>query len=268
MSEREGTILDVDFGRMYRDHLAASGRRVKPPEAWDARAAEMSLETEGSYVTEFVHRMDLSGCATLLDVGCGPGTIALAVADSLTRVYGLDYSPGMLNVMMANAAARGLGNVEPIERAWEDDWSDVPACDVVVASRSTLVNDMADALARLDARANRRAYLTSLVGGRFVQADILETLGRTSPPLPDYIYILNILYRMGRHPRLDYIRAERRSVAGPGLDSFVRQVAFSLGELSPAEKERLAAWYWADPERAHRGGASRCWAFVSWETRG
>ncbi|MCK6683438.1 MAG: class I SAM-dependent methyltransferase [Thermoanaerobaculia bacterium] len=262
------TILDIDFGRMYRDHLAASGRRVKPPEAWDARAAEMRRETDGRYMDEFVRRMDLSDCATLLDVGCGPGTIALAVADRLTRVYGLDYSPGMLNVMMESAAARGISNVEAIERAWEDDWTGVPACDVVVASRSTLVDDMADALAKLDARANRRVYLTSLVGGRFVDADVLEALGHAPPPLPDYIYVLNILYQMGRHPRVDYIEVENRRAVAPDFESFLRRVAFSLGELSPTEKERLRAWYDANPERAREGGKPRRWAFIWWETRG
>jgi SAM-dependent methyltransferase len=211
--------------------------------------------------------MDLSGCTTLLDVGCGPGAIALAVAGRLARVYGLDFSRGMLDALMENAAARGLNNVEPIQRAWEEDWADVPACDLVVASRSTLVNDLADALARLDAKANRRVCLTSLVGGRFVHAGILQALGRENEPLPDYIYVLNILYQMGRQPRLDYIRSERRQAAAPDLDTLVRRVAFSLGELNEAEKERLAAWFRSDPDGARLADSPRCWAFISWETR-
>ncbi len=262
------TIHDIDFARLYREHLAATGRHGKPPGEWDARAAEMSRETDGSgYADAFVRRMDLSGCTTLLDVGCGPGAIALAVAGRLARVYGLDYSRGMLDALMRNAVARGLCNVEPIERAWEDDWSDVPVCDVVVASRSTLVEDLADALAKLDARANRRVYVTSLVGGRFVHAGILEALGREHPPLPDHIYILNILYQMGRQPRLDYIRSERRRAAAPDLDTLVRQVTFSLGVPSAIERERLAAWFLADPERARLVDTPRCWAFISWETK-
>ena len=262
------TIHDIDFGRLYREHLAATGRHEKSPEEWNVRAAEMSRESDGSgYVDEFVRRMDLSACSTLLDVGCGPGAIALTVAGRLARVYGLDYSRGMLHALMEKAAARGLCNVEPIERAWEDDWSDVPACDVVVASRSTLVEDMADALAKLDSKAVRRVYLTSLVGGRFVHAGILEALGREHPPLPDHIYILNILYQMGRQPRLDYIRSERRRAAAPDLDALVRQVTFSLGAPSAIEKERLSAWYLADPERARLVDTPRCWAFISWDTR-
>lgn len=262
------TIHDIDFGRLYREHLAATGRHEKSPDEWDVRAAEMSREADGSsYVDEFVRRMDLSACSTLLDVGCGPGAIALAVAGRLAHVYGLDYSRGMLDALMQNAAARGLCNIEPIERAWEDDWSDVPACDVVVASRSTLVKDMTDALSRLDAKAVRRVYLTSLVGGRFVHAGILEALGRDHPPLPDYIYILNILYQMGRQPRLDYIQSERRRGAAPDLDTLVRQVAFALGAPSAIEKERLAGWLGGDPERARLVDTARCWAFISWETR-
>jgi SAM-dependent methyltransferase len=265
--DRPRTIDDVDFGRLYREHYAASGAREKPPEAWDARAADLSRELEGSpYVDELLQLIDLTGCRTLLDVGCGPGAIALALAPHLDRVYGLDYSRGMLDAMMKHASARGLANVEPILRSWEDDWSDVPACDLVLASRSTLVRDMEDALARLDVKAKRRACLTSLVGGRFVRADVLSLLGRERPAYPDYIYILNILHRMGRHPRLDTIRAGRRSDERPGLDHLVKRAEFSLGSLTEDERKRLEAWYREDPDRAERGREPYRWAFVSWET--
>lgn len=257
----------IDFAQRYRDHMAAAGGREKPPEDWDARAAEMNrMVGESPYVKAFVERMDLSGAATLLDVGCGTGAIALSVADRLEHLYGLDYSQGMLDMLMRNAAARGLDNVEAIRRAWEDDWSDVPACDIVVASRSMTVMDMADALAKLDAKAKQRVYLTSLVGGRFIDAGIVELLGRNRPPLPDYIYVLNILYQMGRRPRLDYIKNDNRLAGTESFEDFARKVAFSLGKLSETERTLLAAWYDADPNRARQGGEPFRWAFISWET--
>jgi SAM-dependent methyltransferase len=262
------THADIDFGQLYRDHMAAAGGREKPPEEWDARAEAMGrMAGESRYVDEFVGRMDLSGCATLLDVGCGTGAIALALAPRLQRVLGLDYSRGMLDAMMRNAAALGLDNVAPIRRAWEDDWSDVPACDIVTASRSTMVMDMADALARLDAKATKRVYLTSLVGGRFIDAEVAALLGSARPTLPDYIYIVNILYRMGRHPRLDYIENANRLAGAEDFEAFVRKAAFSLGEIDAAGRTRLRQWYDADPDRARRGGAPFRWAFISWDTR-
>lgn len=265
--KRLGTILDVDFGRLYRQHFAASGGRAKPPEAWDARADDLSRELEGSpYVDELLRRVDLAGCRTLLDVGCGPGTIALALAPRLERVWGLDYSRGMLEAMTRHAAARGLANVETILRSWEEPWDDVPSCDLVVASRSTLVRDMEDALARLDGKARRRVCLTSLAGGRFVRADLLALLGRERPAYPDYIYVVNLLHRMGRHPRLDFIRAGRRPDEKPGFDQLARRVEFSLGALTAEERGRLEAWYREDPGRAGSGREPSLWAFVSWET--
>ncbi|MCC7464537.1 MAG: class I SAM-dependent methyltransferase, partial [Gammaproteobacteria bacterium] len=177
------TIADIDFGRLYREHALAAARVPKPAAAWDARARELQHGGHQSrYAEEFIARMDLAGAATLLDVGCGPGTIGLPLAARLECVYGLDYSRAMLDALRANAAGRGLANVEALHRAWEDDWSDVPVCDIVVASRSTQVQDMAAALEKLDAKARRRVYLTHRVGGRLFDKGAIEALGRTLLP--------------------------------------------------------------------------------------
>ncbi|WP_312257559.1 hypothetical protein [Stutzerimonas nitrititolerans] len=48
----------------------------------------------------------------------------------------LDYNPGRLNCLQARIDELGLDNVHPLQRAWEDDWSDVPVCDILIASRS------------------------------------------------------------------------------------------------------------------------------------
>lgn len=259
------TIEAIDFGRLYRDHLALSGRSHKSAAAWDARAAGMAAKAlDSGYASAFVARMNLHGAQSLLDVGCGPGTIALAVASRLQRVVGLDYSRAMLDAMQAQAAARGLQGVEALHRAWEDDWSDVPVCDIAVASRSTTVQDMAAALEQLRAKARLRVYLTHLVGGHFTDPLIQQVIGRALPTVPDYIYVLNILHRMGLHPELSYLTQENRLAGAPDWDEFARRVAWSMGSLDEAETARLRAWY----ERAtpqQRAGAPMRWAFISWE---
>lgn len=260
------TIADIDFGGLYREHARAVSRTGKPASAWDARAPEMQGRWRQSrYAEAFIARMDLDGAATLLDVGCGPGTICLPLASRLERVYGLDYSRAMLEALRSGAAERGLTNVGALHRAWEDDWSDVPVCDIVVASRSTNVPDMAAALAKLHARARRRVYLTHRVGDWPFDPGAIEALGRRPLPPPDYIYVVNILHDMGIHPRLDYIETEQRRAPATDFDELARRIAWSLGELTSDELARLRAWH----ERARPGAGETAgpmrWAFISWE---
>ncbi len=200
------SIDDIDFGELYRQHMAAVGR-PKSAEVWDARAEGMKLPPfDTGYTAEFVRRMDLSGCDSLLDVGCGPGHIALAVAHRLTTVVGLDHSPRMLALFTQNAQAQGAGGASTILRSWYEDWADVPVCDIAVASRSTAVMDMADALRKLNAKARKRVYLTSLVGGRFGDEAKRAAAGQpAAPALPDHVYIVNILHAWGIHARVDFI---------------------------------------------------------------
>ena len=203
------SIDDIDFADLYRRHMAAV-RRPKSAEEWDVRAEAMTLPpADTGYTAEFVRRMNLSGCDTLLDVGCGLGNIALAVAPKLSQVYGLDYSPRMLARFAQHAREQGASGAHAILRSWDDDWHDVPVCDIVVASLSTAVMDMADALRKLHAKARKRVYLTSVVNGQPGDA--------SRPAWPDYIYILNILHAMGIHARVDYMA---------GATSFSAQWAF------------------------------------------
>ena len=177
----------------------------------------------------------------------------------------LDFSAGMLAQPQDNARSLGCSNVETLHLAWESDWSAVPACDIVVASRSTLVADLAGAMTKLDEKANRRVYLTSLVGGRMLDPELAEVIGRDPPPMPDYnIYVVNILHRMGIHPRLDYIESEGRPNRSVGFDEFRARVTWAVGELDEAETRRLADWFERQREPL-RAIEPRRWAFISWE---
>ncbi|MDO4723978.1 MAG: class I SAM-dependent methyltransferase [Comamonadaceae bacterium] len=260
------TIEAIDFGRLYQSHLAQCGRPRKSAQEWDSRAAGMAAKAlRSGYTEHFVAAMNLRGAQSLLDVGCGPGTIGLAVAERLQRVIGLDYSSAMLQAMRQQAAARGLRQVQTLQLAWEDDWSAVPQCDIVVASRSTNVEDIAAALAKLHDKARLRVYLTHLVGGHFTDAALYHAMGRKPPPsAPDYIYLLNILHRMGIHPRLDYICQHNRLAETSDAEDFVRRVAWSAGALEEAEAAALRAWYaQATPEQ--RAGPPMRWALISWD---
>ena len=219
--------------------------------------------SDSQYVRQFVGALDLEGCATLLDVGCGPGTIALAVAPRLEHVYGLDYSPGMLAAFAEEARARGLTAATPVLRAWDDDWADVPICDVVVASRSTAVPDLEAAILKLDSKARKRVYLSYPADGRLPGDDVRHAIGRADAAAPDYLCVVGILHHLGLHPTLGYLATENRFARCADFADFLAKVTELVGSLSAEEAGRLETFFRETVERARQ--APTRWALFSWE---
>lgn len=269
----------IDFGAMYRREMREQRLVPKPPSAWDGRAASYGggrpaagggmgggqSASAGGYVQAFLARLHLRPGDTVLDVGCGPGTLALPLAPQVREVLALDNSAGMLAELRRRAALQGIANVHTLLRAWEDDWSDLPVTDIAIASRSTLVDDLEAALHKLAAHARRQVCLSYPVGGSFVDPAILDVAGVQLPRVPDHFLLLGMLQRMGIVPTVELLQTGSRLADCPDFDTFASRLAWSTGVLDDAALQRLQAWWEADPERAARGGRPMRWALVHWQ---
>lgn len=60
----------------------------------------------------FAAAADLRGSPRLIDVGCGPGTVALRLADLFTEVVGIDADRGMIDEAIRAAAKHELANTQ------------------------------------------------------------------------------------------------------------------------------------------------------------
>jgi SAM-dependent methyltransferase len=69
--------------------------------------------------------------ASVLDVGCGGGTAAMALVPPAELVTGVDSTPAMLTAFAEAAEAKGVAHAEH-EGAWADVAPAVPVADVVV----------------------------------------------------------------------------------------------------------------------------------------
>jgi SAM-dependent methyltransferase len=262
-------IDHIDFAELYCQQMRLAQRTEKTPEHWDLRAEKMATrsdEPENSYLQQLLAKIDLHGAQTLFDMGCGPGTVALALADKLREVYGVDYSPGMLAVAARRAQERAIKNVHWVKRAWEDPWDDLPQCDIAVASRSTLVADIRQAMVRLNRMARLRVYTTHMASSSFVPPSILRALGREVVELPDYIYALNVLYQMGIQARVDFIRGQceyRQDTST--FEMFEENMRWHLGRLDDDERQRLYRWY-QQYDASALVPARRDWALIYWDS--
>ncbi|AWH39279.1 class I SAM-dependent methyltransferase [Stenotrophomonas sp. ZAC14D1_NAIMI4_6] len=256
----------IDHSARYRQHLLACGFQPKPASAWDARAAQSSWKRRhDDYSEAFLARLDLTGIATVLDVGCGPGLLSLPIAAQVEQVHALDYSSGMLDGLRAAIARDGVGNVTPWPLSWTDDWQAVPRCGLAIASRSLMVPDLEAALRRLDAHALQRACITFATGPRAGVTELAELLGREWVPMPDHRYPINMLLDMGREPQVDYLPESVRDV-DQDADGLVRQAVDLFGVLDEDEQERVRAWHARSPQHRFGMAPTRRWAFIQWAT--
>lgn len=260
-------IDEIDFAALYRQQIGLSSRTAKTAADWDKRAEKMAatcVSSQDHYLRQLLNAIDLTGARTLLDVGCGPGSVCLNLADKLEQVYGIDYSSGMIQAAEQGASARGLSNVTLHQCAWEDDWSVLPRCDIAVASRSTLVGDLQQALYKINQQARLRIYITHPLNPAFVDRDIQLAIGRTVQEVPGYIYAVNILYQMGIHASVRFIYPLPQQATS--LERFTDAVSWSLGGLTTGEHQQLISYY---QHRQRQGkplsAPARTWALLSWQ---
>ena len=77
----------------------ARGRVPYPPEMAAALRDELALD----------------GTGRLLDLGCGPGSVALLLAPLFAEVVGVDPDAGMIAEARTEAARQGVGNAHWVE---------------------------------------------------------------------------------------------------------------------------------------------------------
>ena len=84
-------------------------------EPWNLVAdgyAETNMRVFELFAEEAIAASQLKPGATILDVACGPGTLALKVASMASKVHGIDFSESMLAVFRRKIAEAGHRNIE------------------------------------------------------------------------------------------------------------------------------------------------------------
>lgn len=257
--------LAFDFAEDYRLYMQKIHFKEKSAKEWDARAASMSKKDGGRYVQAFIDQMYFTGVKTVLDIGCGPGSLTLQIAPFVEHVYALDYSQGMLDCLMENAQQQGIHSVTPIHLSKEDVWDNiVPVCDIVICSRSGMDANLEGLFQKIHRFTKQRVYYSHLVGGRFDQPDIAALLDRARDPLPDYIYAMNILYQMGFDPNVSFVNVPGRLEDCHTEDDFLNRMHAQYKALTEADIYKLKDFYQQRHSEFGEPAFGMRWALLNW----
>lgn len=177
---------------------------------WDDSADmyDQMAKMEAEYTEEILSHLPISPEDSVLDIGCGPGRVAVPLARRAGRVTAIDSSEPMLAHCRENAGKAGVTNLEIRYLDWMEavPGENLEKHDIVVASRSVGMYD----LKKLSSFANKYAVTMCWANGPSIP-ELLDRLfeGTSDRPkmMPDdrrvsYNIQYNIAYDLGYEPNI------------------------------------------------------------------
>lgn len=238
------TYDDIDWALLRKNAMARKGWKRKGPKEWDNKARSFSGRTKNNdYVDLFIQELPLEPSLSVLDIGSGPGTLALPIARQVSRVTAIDFSLGMLEVLSQHAKEEKIENVQTIQCSWEDDWQDkgIIPHDIAIASRSVGVEELEPALYKINSYAKKYVFISDRIGATPFEAGAFEAIGRPFEPGPDYIYTVNMLYKMGIYPNVTLLKPNPVSTY-PSAEDALTSYRWMFQELSLSEERKLVKY--------------------------
>lgn len=125
------------------------------------RMAEDLIKGTIDRVSDQLACLDFPAGSTVLDIGAGPGTLAVPLAQRGCRVTVVEPSHPMTVSMEKYRARLGVsGRIAVVPQLWEDvDVNSIGRFDYVISSFAIAVPDLRDALLKMNAVANKQVHI-------------------------------------------------------------------------------------------------------------
>lgn len=161
-------------------------------------------------IRHVIEGLPIHSGSRVLDIGAGPGTMAVPIAKVAAHVTAVEPSPGMISVLSEYAEEEGISNIEVIQKRWEDidPATDLDRqYDVVVASYSLGMPDIKAAVSAMCRASSDWVYLfwfADTTNWEQAMFDLWPHLhGKEYRRGPKADVLFNLLYSMGIYPNVE-----------------------------------------------------------------
>ncbi|MBN1166082.1 MAG: class I SAM-dependent methyltransferase [Methanospirillaceae archaeon] len=206
----------TDWTEIWRQLYEANSRTKTVGECaclWNSREQaleflNMSLENP-ERIELILSRVPVTKESRVLDIGAGPGTLAIPFAQRARAVTAVEPAPGMVEVMREQADEKQVHNLTIVGKRWEDvsPESDLKGpYDIIVASYSLGMPDIDAAIDKMQAVSNGQIWLFWFAGTTPWEKHMAYLWPKihNSPyhygPKSDTLF--NVLYQKGIYPNM------------------------------------------------------------------
>lgn len=209
-------LKDIDWNEVWKNQMIENHRSSPGRDCariWEGRESALRFwnmcREERSRIDKTVWETEVTRESRVLDIGAGPGTLAIPFSEKVSEVTAVEPADGMCTVMREKMAEFGRKNIAIVQKRWEDvnvDKDLNPPYDVVIASFSLGMLDIRAAIEKMMQATSKFIYLYHFAGETSWdrQWKVLwpKLHGRDYEPGPKCDVLYNVLYQMGIYPHV------------------------------------------------------------------
>lgn len=246
-------MKDIDFAALWDTmYLRSAKQKIKITKDKDNfwsiqenvdRFVERLMNDDRGRTENQLKSMNIPSGSTVLDIGAGPGTLAVPLALKGCRVTALEPSEPMLSAMDAYIKAANAPEISKIRSTWEAAKTDeIGKHDYVISSYSLMIGDIENNLKKMNECANKEVHIfwfltsPSVSRGNVDLWPLIHGEEYFHEPTADILW--NVLCQMGIYANLS-VDKRKKAQKYPTLESLYADYYMRMAVKTKEDKETI-----------------------------